>query len=171
MVSKNLVPLDKWSATNLVPVHPHSLSPRQGEPNFGGPSVHGDRIVWGLFVQRDLSIGDLMLGTKCPGTICVWTKCYSHKVYQWQHDNKSFLFILDGGKAKNSKELITLLSTEITSNVSSPMSVLSEFFFMRCTKIEWAITHLTLFNIKIIGWAPWNLSCFEFKFDDTRLSS
>ena len=25
--------------------------------------------------------------------------------------------------------------------------------------------------IWILGWAPWNLSCFEFKFDDTRLSS
>ena len=46
------------------------------------------------------------------------------------------IFFFGGAKAQNSKELITLLSTEITSNVSSPMSVLSEFFFMRCTKIE-----------------------------------
>ena len=25
--------------------------------------------------------------------------------------------------------------------------------------------------VHTLGWAPWNLSCFEFKFDDTRLSS
>ena len=24
--------------------------------------------------------------------------------------------------------------------------------------------------VYIVGWAPWNLSCLEFKFDDTRLS-
>ena len=50
MVSKNLVPLDKWSATNLVPVHPHSLSPRQMEYS----SDHFSR------------------GTKFWGTICPW---------------------------------------------------------------------------------------------------
>ena len=27
-----------------------------------------------------------------------------------------------------------------------------------------------LFSISKVGWAPWNLSCLEFKFDDTRLS-
>ena len=28
-----------------------------------------------------------------------------------------------------------------------------------------------LYKVCRLGWAPWNLSCFEFKFDDTRLSS
>ena len=42
---------------------------------MGGPSVHGDRIGWGLFIQRDQWIGDPLCGTKCPGNICVWTKC------------------------------------------------------------------------------------------------
>ena len=40
--------------------------------NLGGPSVHGDRIGWGLFVQRDQSIGDPLSGTKHLRTICVW---------------------------------------------------------------------------------------------------
>ena len=25
-------------------------------------------------------------------------------------------------------------------------------------------------NVSTVGWAPWNLSCLKFKFDDTRLS-
>ena len=40
---------------------------------FGGPSVHGDRIGWGLFLQRDQSIWDPLCGI-----ICVWDQmCHS----------------------------------------------------------------------------------------------
>ena len=51
---------------------------------LGGPNwlwtiafVHGDQIVWGLFVQMDQSIGDPLWGTKCPGTICVWDQMFN----------------------------------------------------------------------------------------------
>ena len=48
-------------------------------PNFLGPFVHGERIGWGQFVQRDQLIGDQLWGTKCPGTICVRDQmCHSH---------------------------------------------------------------------------------------------
>ena len=64
-----MVPLEKWSPTNSVPIFldPYSLPLRtngiflgpffQGWPNFCWPSVHGDQIGWGLFVQRDQLIG------------------------------------------------------------------------------------------------------------------
>jgi hypothetical protein len=100
MVPKNLVPLDKWSQTNSVPVFPDPTAcpPRQTEysrdhlsrgtklvgdhlsrgTKFFGPFVHCDRFGWGPFVQRDQSIGDQLWGTKCPGTICVWDQmCHS----------------------------------------------------------------------------------------------
>ena len=41
-------------------------------PKFWGPSVHGDQIGWGLFVQRDQLIRDPLWETKYPGTICIW---------------------------------------------------------------------------------------------------
>ena len=32
--------------------------------------------------------------------------------------------------------------------------------------------HSHYYNLNyLLGWAPWNLTCFEFKFDNTRLSS
>ena len=40
------------------------------------------------------------------------------------------------------------------------------FYFM---KWKLSLSHL-LQVCTLLGWAPWNLSCLEFKFDDTRLS-
>ena len=60
--------------------------------NIWGPSVHGDRICWELFVQRDQSIGDQLWGTKCLGTICVWDQmCHS----LWVH-NGDKIFVSRG---------------------------------------------------------------------------
>ena len=41
-----------------------------------------------------------------------------------------------------------------------------EFFKLKI--FQWACKFM---KVCIVGWAPWNLSCLEFKFDDTRLSS
>ena len=63
MVPKNLVPLDKWSPTNLVPIFPnhHSLPPGQTEYSRDHFS-RGTKLV-----------GDhLSMGTKFLGTICPW---------------------------------------------------------------------------------------------------
>ena len=35
----------------------------------------------------------------------------------------------------------------------------------------WSVLVGWLMALYNLGWAPWNLSYFEFKFDDTRLSS
>ena len=45
---------------------------------FFGTIVHGDWIVWGLFVLRDQSIRNQLWETKCLRTICVWDQiCHS----------------------------------------------------------------------------------------------
>ena len=40
-----------------------------------------------------------------------------------------------------------------------------------CPFIVWKISNVHILLVHSLGLTPWNLSCFEFKFDDARLSS
>ena len=55
-------------------------------------------------------------------------------------------------------------------SVASNLKIFSNFVpFSECPNFEnnfWGNSCFVL----TLGWAPWNLSCLEFKFDDTRLS-
>ena len=53
-------------------------------------------------------------------------------------------------------------NSNIISYVSSDNSRIFKYYFSISL-----YKYLCIYNL---GWAPWNLSCLEFKFDDTRLS-
>ena len=37
--------------------------------------------------------------------------------------------------------------------------------------LKYVLNNMLVTKVCKLGWAPWNLSCFEFKFEDIRLSS
>ena len=72
MVPKILVPMDKWSTTNLVPLDKWSL---EYSVCPGGQAVmiwrYEDQIGWGPFVQGDQILGDhLSRGIDFMGIVC-----------------------------------------------------------------------------------------------------
>ena len=79
MVPKNLVPLDKWSPSNLVLVLPDSLSPWTNK-------IFRDHLSRGTKLVGD----HLSMWTKIIGTICPWglnwlgTHCLGPNV-QWPY--------------------------------------------------------------------------------------
>ena len=87
--SSQPVPLDKQNKTEFLGTIFQGGTNWLGTicpwgPNFGGPFVHGDRIGWGLFVQRDQSIWDQLWGPNVFGTKCVTASMMFHKKNTWK---------------------------------------------------------------------------------------
>ena len=100
---------------------------------------------------------------KCPssarlGTLSAW----SHHYYL----STSSLSLMDNLIYLMSFEIFFLLT--IVRNRNVPIIVSTFFLLGSLHKLR--LHFLAFDHVPTLGWAPWNLSCLEFKFDDTRLS-
>ena len=85
----------------------------------------------------------------------------------------NFALTLSGGiSTMNPSSAVTLFT--LLQFRYGTLDVLNEQNFTSCRDTETyfiMVRNDPLEMDPLVGWAPWNLSCFEFKFDDTRLSS